>query len=100
MAPTNPCASGRTASTRCDDVGMDILERSWEFQHRLEERAKRLGKGRYGRILKMARKPTSDEYTKVVQITGLGLIIVGGIGFLIFYLMEELPGALRSIFGI
>lgn len=78
---------------------MDILERSWEFQRRLEDRAKRLGKGRYGRVLKMARKPTGDEYTKIVQVTGLGLLIVGGLGFLIFLLMQELPGVLKGFFG-
>ncbi len=78
---------------------MDILERSWEFQRRLEDRAKRLGKGRYGRVLKMARKPTGDEYTKIVQVTGLGLLIVGGLGFLIFLLMQELPKVLKGVFG-
>jgi protein transport protein SEC61 subunit gamma-like protein len=77
---------------------MDILERSWEFQRRLEERAKRFGKGKYGRVLRMARKPTSDEYTKVVQITGLGLLLVGGIGFLIFLLMNVVPGLLKGLF--
>jgi len=35
-----------------------IVEKTWETQRRFEERAKRLGKGRYGRVLKMARKPT------------------------------------------
>jgi protein transport protein SEC61 subunit gamma-like protein len=77
---------------------MDIVDRSWEVQRQLEEKAKRLGKGRYGRILKMARKPTSDEYTKIVQVTGLGILIVGGIGFLIFFLMQEMPKLLAPFF--
>jgi protein transport protein SEC61 subunit gamma-like protein len=73
---------------------MDIVERSWEIQHDIEERTKRLGKGKYGRVFKMARKPTTDEYIKVMQITGLGLIIIGGLGFLIYFLMNILPGYL------
>ena len=73
---------------------MDIVERSWEIQHDIEERTKRLGKGKDGRGFKMARKPTTDEYIKVMQITGLGLIIIGGLGFLIYFLMNILPGYL------
>src|SRR5204863_409062 len=52
----------------------DIVDKSWDVQRRIEERVKRLGKGKYGRVLKMARKPTSDEYSKVVMITGLGIV--------------------------
>src|SRR5207245_1521178 len=55
----------------------DIVDKSWDVQRRIEERAKRLGKGRYGRVLKMARKPTQDEYSKVVLITGLGIAAIG-----------------------
>ncbi len=65
-----------------------IVEKTWETQRRLEERAKRLGKGRYGRVLKMARKPTSQEYSRVVMITGLGLALIGFLGFLIYWLMK------------
>jgi len=43
-----------------------------------------MGKGKYGRVLKMARKPETDEYIKVLQITSLGLILMGGLGFLIY----------------
>lgn len=76
---------------------MDIVGRAWEFQRRVEERAKRLGRGKYGRVMKMARKPTGDEYTKTVQITGLGALLLGGLGFLIFLLMTEVPKYLEGI---
>jgi len=49
---------------------------------------KHVGKGRYGRVIKMARKPTGEEYLKVTQITSLGLILIGGLGFLIYWLFE------------
>jgi len=71
---------------------MDIVDKSWEVQRRIEERVRLLGKGKYGRVLKMARKPTKDEYSKTVMITGLGLFLIGGLGFAIYILVTRLPG--------
>jgi protein transport protein SEC61 subunit gamma-like protein len=71
---------------------MDVVEKSWEVQKDIEERVKHVGKGKYGRVLKMARKPTNEEYVRVIQITGLGLILIGGLGFLIYWIMTYLPG--------
>ena len=73
---------------------MDIVEKSWEIQKGIEDRAKRLGKGRYGRVLKMARKPTNDEFIKTVMIVGLGLVLIGGLGFAIYLMVKYLPGML------
>jgi len=70
---------------------MDIVDKSWDIQRKIEEKAKRIGRGKYGRILRMARKPTTEEYIKVLQITGLGIILIGAVGFLIFLIMVELP---------
>lgn len=77
---------------------MDIVDRAWEFQKRIEERAKRLGRGKYGRVLRMARKPTSDEFNKTLQITGIGLLLLGGLGFVIFLMATELPVLLQGLF--
>jgi protein transport protein SEC61 subunit gamma-like protein len=77
---------------------MDIVDRAWEFQKRIEERAKRLGRGKYGRVLRMARKPTSDEFNKTLQITGIGLLLLGGLGFGIFLMATELPKLLGGLF--
>jgi protein transport protein SEC61 subunit gamma and related proteins len=71
---------------------MDVIDRSWEVQKDIEERVKKIGKGKYGRVIKMARKPSHDEYIKVVQITALGLVAIGGLGFLIYWIMTYLPG--------
>ncbi|MDO9536962.1 MAG: protein translocase SEC61 complex subunit gamma [Thermoplasmata archaeon] len=70
---------------------VDIVEESWNIQHRIESRAKNFGKGKYGRVLKMARKPENDEYIKVLQITSIGLILMGGLGFLIYWLWTIFP---------
>ncbi len=73
---------------------MDILERSWKIQRKIEERASRIGKGKYGRVLKMARKPDSEEYTKTLSICLIGILIIGGVGFLIYWLFENIPNYL------
>jgi len=76
-----------------------IVDKSWEVQRRIEERAKRLGKGKYGRVLKMARRPTSDEYSKIVLITGLGILGIGLLGFVIYWIMRYGGGFLTGLFG-
>lgn len=35
------------------------------------------------RVLRIARKPDKNEYLQVAKITGLGIILIGFIGFLI-----------------
>lgn len=35
------------------------------------------------RVLRIARKPDKNEYLQVAKITGLGIAIIGFIGFLI-----------------
>ncbi len=41
------------------------------------------------RILKLARKPTWDEFKRMVKITGVGFLALGIIGY-IFQLIEYL----------
>lgn len=46
----------------------------------------------YLRVLKMASTPTTADFLQVAKIAGLGVLLVGSIGFLIFVLMSLLPG--------
>lgn len=78
---------------------MRLMRRALRLQSDLEELGKRLGKGKYGRVLKMARKPTKDEYSKTLQVTGAGIIIVGALGFLIYLLWREMPRLFRTLLG-
>lgn len=71
---------------------MKIEAKAEEFQEAFESRAKNLGRGKYGRILKMARTPTRDEYKKSCYIAAIGIVILGAIGFAIMWLMTYLPG--------
>lgn len=73
---------------------MDVVEKSWEVQKDVEERVKKIGKGKYGRVIKMARRPSMEEYVRIIQIVALGLALIGGLGFLIYWLMTYLPGYL------
>ncbi|GGM71209.1 hypothetical protein GCM10007108_06630 [Thermogymnomonas acidicola] len=62
-------------------------DRVEEIQERIERRIGGIGKGKYSRILRMAKKPDRDEYIKVVLITGAGIILLGLLGFFIYLLM-------------
>ncbi|MEM0334521.1 MAG: protein translocase SEC61 complex subunit gamma [Thermoplasmata archaeon] len=66
---------------------MTLIDKFENVQEKFEDWFSRIGKGRYSRVLKMARKPTRDEYLKVVGITALGIVIIGTIGFIIYYMM-------------
>lgn len=71
---------------------MDIVEKSREVQKDIEDKVNRLGKGKYGRVIKMARKPDNEEFITVIEITGLGLALIGALGFLIYWIWTYLPG--------
>lgn len=78
----------------------DFIEKAWDLQHDLEARQKRIGRGKYGRVLKMARNPTNEEYAKTSKITGLGIILVGGIGFLIYLLSTQVAPWVGELLGL
>ena len=77
-----------------------IVERAWDLQYNLEARQKRIGKGRYGRVMKMARKPTNEEYTKTSQITGLGILLIGGIGFVVYLFASQVAPWIAEQLGL
>jgi protein transport protein SEC61 subunit gamma-like protein len=75
-------------------------ERAWDLQHRIEVRQKRIGKGKYGRVLKMARKPTNEEYSKTSKITFAGILLIGGLGFLIFLIASQVAPWVAEMLGL
>jgi len=66
----------------------DIVDKSWDLQRKIEEKTKHVGKGKYGRVLRMARKPSGEEYIRITQIVAIGLILLGGLGFLIYWIFQ------------
>ena len=87
---------------------MDLLKKtwsetwnkSWKYQQKIESKIKHVGRGKYGRVLKMSRKPTSDEYSKTLIITGIGIFLIGGLGFAIYLLWEYFGDFVNGAFGL
>jgi len=77
-----------------------FMERAWDLQHNIEARQKRIGKGKYGRVLKMARKPTDEEYAKTSKITWLGIMFIGGMGFLVYLLASQVAPWIAELLGL
>jgi len=42
------------------------------------------------RVLYVSRRPDMDEYTNVAKITGIGIIIIGVIGFIVSLIAQLL----------
>ena len=77
-----------------------FVEKAWDLQHSIEARQNRIGKGKYGRVLKMARKPTEEEYNKTSKITGLGIILIGGLGFLVWLIAAHIAPWIAEQIGL
>lgn len=68
-----------------------IVAKAWDAQERLEGRLANIGKGKYGRVLRMARKPSPEEYRKAATVSAVGLAVLGALGFAIYYAMSFIP---------
>jgi protein transport protein SEC61 subunit gamma-like protein len=47
----------------------------------------------YIRVLKLARKPTREEFLMISKIAILGIALIGMLGFIIYVFLTELPKA-------
>ncbi len=45
----------------------------------------------YTRILKLARKPTREEFMMIAKVAGAGIVLIGVVGFLIYLVLTEMP---------
>lgn len=68
---------------------MALVDRARHVQDALDARFRGVGHGKYGRILRMARKPDTDEYVKVLEVTALGAAVIGAVGFLIYIFFSQ-----------
>ena len=69
---------------------MAFLDRARRVQDNFDGRLRNVGHGKYGRILRMARRPTSEEYVKVLEVTWLGAVLIGLTGFAIYIFFTQL----------
>ena len=79
---------------------MGFIDRVWQTQHRIEERFKKIGRGQYGRVLRLARKPTSEEFIKSSWVVGIGIAIIEAIGFVVYYIWLKAPPIVSDLLGI
>jgi len=68
---------------------MAFLDRARRVQENFDGRLRNAGHGKYGRILRMARKPAVEEYVRVLEVTFLGAVIIGVTGFLIYIFFSQ-----------
>ncbi len=68
-----------------------FVGKAWDAQEKLESRLSNIGRGKYGRVLRMARKPTPEEYRKAAIVSAAGMGFLGAMGFLIYFLMSFIP---------
>jgi protein transport protein SEC61 subunit gamma and related proteins len=68
---------------------MAFLDRARRVQDGFDGRLRNVGHGKYGRILRMARRPTSEEYVKVLEVTALGAVLIGLTGFAIYIFFSQ-----------
>ncbi len=48
------------------------------------------------RVLQVAKKPDKDEYMQVAKVTGLGILLVGFVGFVIMIVSYVVQGIFAS----
>jgi|MudIll2142460700_1097286.scaffolds.fasta_scaffold67688_2 protein translocase SEC61 complex gamma subunit len=80
---------------------MDILERTWETQDRIEKRVnERIKSNKWSRVIKMSVKPTNDEFIKTLQVCCVGMILIGALGFLIYKTWTGVGDLLKDYFDL
>ena len=76
-------------SVESSNVGA-VEETVQGWQDGIEGRIKGLQTGSYARILKMARKPSKQEFRQTVIVCGIGMLVLGLIGFVMLWGMGTL----------
>jgi len=46
---------------------------------------------KYLRVLKLARTPTRDEFSKIAIVAAVGIALIGLVGFVVYEMMFNLP---------
>ena len=80
MSSMNDGNSGQTGS---------FEDRVQTWQDGIESGIRGFGKGSWARIIKMARKPSSLEFRQTCIVCGIGMFVLGLIGFLMLVLMDN-----------
>ena len=70
-------------------------------QDAIEAQFRRISRGSWARIIRMARKPTPQEFKQTSNICGIGLFVLGFIGFeKLVFIVNFIPWIIHDVFGI
>tara|TARA_B100001175_G_C19301266_1_gene538351 strand:- start:13 stop:279 length:267 start_codon:yes stop_codon:yes gene_type:complete len=84
-----------------EDQKRSFEDKVQDRQDAIEAQFRKISRGSWARILRMARKPTPQEFKQTSIICGIGLFILGFIGFVILILMDSfIPWLIHDVFGI
>ena len=69
-----------------------------EWQDSIESNVRKIWKGSWARILRMARKPSKKELKQTIYVCGIGMIVLGFIGFVVLVIIDNfLPWIFNSL---
>ena len=72
-----------------------------EQQDKIEAQFRKITRSSWARIIRMARKPSKQEVGQTAIIGGIGLFVLGALGFAILVVMDNfLPWLIHDVFGI
>ena len=67
----------------------------------IEAQFRKISRGSWARIIRMARKPTPQEFKQTSIACGIGLFVLGAIGFILLVVMDNfIPWLIHDVFGI
>ncbi len=67
----------------------------------IEAQFRKISRGSWARIIRMARKPTPQEFRQTSIVCGIGLFVLGAIGFILLVIMDNfIPWLIHDVFGI
>jgi len=79
---------------------MDIAEETLNVQNKIEGKAQSIIHGKLARILRMSKKPDTEEYKKTILITLAGMVLIGGIGFTIYLCFTYIPPFFKTLLNL
>ena len=72
-----------------NDQTRSFEDKVQDRQDAIEAQFRRISRGSWARIIRMARKPTPQEFKQTSIICGIGLFVLGFIGFVMLVFMDS-----------
>tara|TARA_B110000116_G_C16629912_1_gene487790 strand:+ start:433 stop:696 length:264 start_codon:yes stop_codon:yes gene_type:complete len=83
-----------------DSTSKSFEDRVQVRQDQFETWVRSFSRGSWARIVRMARKPTKMEFRQTIWVCGIGMFVLGFIGFVMLWLMDtELPKFFQWLIG-